>query len=399
MPITIIGCPFKTSYGAATEALRKALEKRTGKAVAWVASNCGCGDQAEIDRQFQMPGCTYFEMYHISRYPSRQRWKNWVKSKARNVLAHLRARRYGKLSAGAEVVNFQQTLYAFGSSVLFQWLHQPSSAARVVTVHELDREQLQRPADNKTYNLADAIIVPHGAMKDQLIGLGVDPNKIEIVVHGTDLPVLEEKQPREGIVYYAAHHPLAGKGLHAVLAAMALLKTRLGSQAPKLKVHGYFSVEDLAVVKDLAAEAGLANDVSWFVQIPMAEALRLYQSSLLCLLPFTGSSAGLAAATAAAAGLPVIATRNAGIPEHLGENVLWLERDNAAEIVQQVETLLSSAELRRDLSGRLRQRARQYLSWDVVAEKTLAVYERALRRKRNHSSVRPPALALEAPTS
>ena len=39
--------------------------------------------------------------------------------------------------------------------------------------------------------------------------------------------------------------------------------------------------------------------------------------------------------------------------------------------------------LRRDLSRRLRQRAENYLSWDVVADKTLAVYDRALRRKMN----------------
>ena len=86
-------------------------------------------------------------------------------------------------------MNFQQTLNAYGSTVLFHWLNQRSQAARVVTIHELDRHQLENPESNKTYNKADAIIVQQGAMKDQLIGLGVDPGKIEIVLHGTDLPV------------------------------------------------------------------------------------------------------------------------------------------------------------------------------------------------------------------
>ena len=261
------------------------------------------------------------------------------------------ARKYRKLSAGAEVVNFQQTLNAYGSTVLFHWLNQRSQAARVVTIHELDRHQLESPESNKTYNKADAIIVQQGAMKDQLVGLGVNPNKIEIVLHGTDLPAIDEHQAREGIIFYCGHHPLKGKGLQAVFQAMAVLKTHLGSKTPKLKVHGYFGGDDLAAVKNLAAQSGLENDIAWLIQMPMPEVIRQYQSSLLCLLPFTGSFAGLAAATAAAVGLPVIATKNAGIPEHIGENAIWIDSDNAEEIVAQIENLLGSADLRRDVLG------------------------------------------------
>jgi pyrroloquinoline quinone biosynthesis protein E len=286
------------------------------------------------------------------------------------------------------VVNFQQILNAYGSTVLFHWLNQRSQAARVVTIHELDRHQLERPESNKTYNNADAVIVQQGAMKDQLVRLGVDANKIELVLHGTDLPAMDESQPREGVMFYGGHHPLEGKGTHAVFQAMALLKTRLGRTAPKLKVHGYFSAEDLTALKELAAQWGLKNDVTWFNQIPMPEALREYRSSLLCVLPFMGSFAGLAATTAAAVGLPVIATKHAGIPEHIGENGIWIDSDNAEEIVEKTERLLGSEELRRDLSHRLRKRAEWCLSWDAVADQTLAVYERALQRKRAGAACR-----------
>ncbi len=385
MQVTLIACPFKTSYGAASESLKKALEKKTGKAVQWLASNCGCGDDVEINRQFQMPGCTYFDMITITDHPTPNRWKLRLKLEARKFFYYFRARKYRKLAAGAEVVNFQQTLNAYGSTVLFHWLNQRSQAARVVTIHELDRHQLASPESNKIYNKADAIIVQQGAMKDQLIGLGVDPGKIEIVPHGTDLPPSDEGRAREGIVFYGGHHPLKGKGLHAVFKAMALLKTRLGPAAPKLKVHGYFSAEDLAAVQALAAQFGLAGGVAWLNQISMPEVVQQYRSSLLCLLPFTGSFAGLAAATAAAVGLPVIATKNAGIPEHIGEDGVWIGGDNAEEIAAQIERLLGSEQLRCELSQRLRKRAEQCLSWDVVAGKTLTVYERALRQKMNYA--------------
>jgi glycosyltransferase involved in cell wall biosynthesis len=79
--------------------------------------------------------------------------------------------------------------------------------------------------------------------------------------------------------------------------------------------------------------------------------------------------------------LPIIATKHAGIIEHIGENGIWLESDSTDEIATQIERLLGADALRRDLSKRLRKRAEECLDWDVVAESTLAVYERAIERK------------------
>jgi len=381
MQVTFIACPFKTSYGPATESLKKAIERKTATKVEWVASNCGCGDDVEINRQFQMPGCKYFEMITITDHPSRNRLKLWLKLRAREFFYYFRARKYRHLSAGAEVVHFQQTLNAYGSTVLFHWLRQPSQAARVVTIHELDRHQLASPDSNQAYNAADAIIVQQGAMRNRLVVLGVDPEKIEIVLHGADLPAMDENQAREGIMYFCGHHPWEGKGLRGMFEAVAMLKSSRGAAAPRLKVHGYLSGEDLVSLKNLAAQWGLTNDITWLNQSPMTDVVRQYNSSLLCVLPFTASFAGLAAANAAAVGLPVIGTKHAGIVEHIGENGVWLEDDSAGQIAAQIERLLKDAELRRDLSRRLRERAEEHLSWDAVADATFAVYERAIERK------------------
>ncbi len=381
MRVTFIACPFKTSYGPATESLKKAIERKTATKVEWVASNCGCGDDVEINRQFQMPGCKYFEMITITDHRCPNRLKFWVKLRAREFFYYFRARKYRHLSAGAEVMHFQQTLNAYGSTVLFHWLRQSSQAARVVTIHELDRQQLTSPKSNQAYNEADAIIVQQGAMRDQLVDLGVDPNKIEIVVHGADLSPNDENPAREGIMFFCGHHPWQGKGLQGMFQAVALLKTRLAAAAPRLKVHAYLSGEDLVSLKNLAAQLGLTNDITWLNQSPMTDIVRAYGSSLMCVLPFTASFAGLAAANAAAVGLPVIGTKHAGIVEHIGENRVWLENDSAEEISAQIERLLKDADLRRDLSRRLRERAEKHLSWDAVADATLAVYERAIQRK------------------
>ena len=47
MKITLIGCPFRTTYGGYISALRSGLERAAGSPVQWVASNCGCDDPIE----------------------------------------------------------------------------------------------------------------------------------------------------------------------------------------------------------------------------------------------------------------------------------------------------------------------------------------------------------------
>ena len=43
----------------------------------------------------------------------------------------------------------------------------------------------------------------------------------------------------------------------------------------------------------------------------------------------------------------MIATKNAGILEHIGENGIWIDNDSTEQIVEQIEKLLASEDLRR----------------------------------------------------
>ena len=64
MQVTLIACPFKTSYGAASESLKKAIEKKTGRTVEWVASNCGCGDDVRSQPAVSDAGLQVFRNDH-----------------------------------------------------------------------------------------------------------------------------------------------------------------------------------------------------------------------------------------------------------------------------------------------------------------------------------------------
>ncbi len=383
MRMTIICCPFKTSFGSYASSLKAAVENKTGDTVQWVGSNCGCGDPIEKSRQFLMPRsqCDYFEMPVFTDTLSPKVWKRPLKTMARSVLLPIRGKRYANMSKNSEVVHFQQILNAYGSQVVFSWLQQPSNASRIVTIHELDVDQLKNPKRNELYNLADAIIVHCEEMKQHLIRLGVQQERIHIVLHGTSIPAPLPEDSREDIVFYGGHKLMSGKGIDALFKAWSIIQQKMAARTPLLKIHGHYGTDIPEEALRLAAQHGIADRIVWLNQIPEEESVRLYRRSLLCVLPYTGSFAGFAASLAAACRLPIVCTRKAGLPDHLGDTAVWVDENSPEPLAERIIELLNSEPRRRQLGNQLLKRAETFLQWDVIADQTLKIYEDTILKK------------------
>ena len=156
------------------------------------------------------------------------------------------------------MVHFQQILNSYGSNAVFHWLKQPSRAIRVVTVHELDPDQLEFPERNKTYELADGIIVHCEEMKKQMVKLSVPEDKIHVVLHGATVPVSLPETPRSGIMFYAGHKVMTNKGIQTLFQAMAIIQKRMGEKTPTLKIHGHYGETVPREAEKLAAASGLS---------------------------------------------------------------------------------------------------------------------------------------------
>ena len=391
MRVTFICCPFKTSFGSYASSLKVAIEQQTGNSVQWIGSNCGCGDPIEKNRQFQIPQeqCGYFELPIFADTVSKIAWKRSLKSAARSVFLPMRGKRYAAMSQDAEVVHFQQILNAYGSQVVFTWLQQPSSASRIVTVHELDADQLQFPKRNAIYNLADAIIVHCEEMRQHLIRLGVRPEKVHTVLYGVHLPAsaafsskaAAEPAEKSGIVFYGGHKLMSGKGLETLFKAMSILKREMPASVPLLKIHGHYGTDTPQEALQLATQYEIADRVVWLNQIPEEQAFSLYQQSLLCVLPYTGSFAGYAASLACACRLPVVCTRKAGLPDHLGETAVWIDESSPEQLAARISELLNDEPRRRWVGEQLFKRAETLMHWDVIAGQTLKIYQASAHEK------------------
>ena len=381
MDVKIISCWFASSYGVYTDALRRSLESRLGHEVGIVASNCGCGDAVALHRQFQDDRCDFFVVPNIKYFKSSSPLKYRLRTQARSLVNWERARQFHRRGDGADVVHFQQILNATGSVTVFHWLGMKSQAARVVTVHELDPHQLDFPASNLAYNRADRIIVHCQEMKDSLIWLGVQGERIEVVQHGVHLEPLPDG-PRDGIIFYGGHRLHSGKGLETLCEAMRRVKERLGAMTPVLRIHGHWGEATPEEGEQAARAAGLMDDIQWLNQIKPDAAIAEYRRALLCVLPYTGSFAGYAAGLAMAHGVPVIATRRAGLPDHLGDAARYVATNDADGLGQAILELLADERARQDLVTRARAHAEALLGWDTVAERTLDCYGRAIAAKR-----------------
>ncbi len=380
MRIKMVSCWFATSFGEYTNGLRHALERQFGTEVGVITSNCGCGDPVEINRMFQDRRCEFLEFPHITYFKSANPVKYWIRTEARKLLYQERARRYLRHTGDADVLHFQQTLNAFGSTAAFGWLRLPARAARVITVHELDPEQLDFPETNRMYNSADRIIVHTSDMYKELVDLGVDSEIIDLMSYGIDIGP-RPKGPKQGIIFYGGHTLWRGKGVDTLFQAMALVKERLRENTPELMIHGHYGDVVPEYGLRLAAETGIGGIVKWHNQMGSQATAEAYGKALLCVLPYTGSFAGLPAVNAMTYETAVIATRRAGLPDHLGDAAVWIPENDPQSLAEAVLRLLSDDSARRELAARGRARAESLFGWDTIAVKTMASYRAALVHK------------------
>jgi len=110
--------------------------------------------------------------------------------------------------------------------------------------------------------------------------------------------------------------------------------------------------------------------------IPRAQVPRLFQQASLVVLPYHEASQSAVVPLAYAFGRPVVATAVGGIPEVVshGQDGLLVPPRDAQALAQAVIRLLQDGEMRRRMGRAARQKCERELSWESIAQQTMAVY-------------------------
>jgi glycosyltransferase involved in cell wall biosynthesis len=137
---------------------------------------------------------------------------------------------------------------------------------------------------------------------------------------------------------------------------------------------------DVALV--LAGQQGWLYDPTWTAgvggvilpgYIHDEDIAALYSGAQALLLPSLYEGFGFPVAQAMAAGVPVVTSNVSSLPEVAGDGALLVDPRSPAELRNALDRLLSSPDLRRNLTERGREQAKRY-RWSACAEKSIGFF-------------------------
>jgi glycosyltransferase involved in cell wall biosynthesis len=257
-----------------------------------------------------------------------------------------------------------------------QWVAQPRYDLRwlerlrrsrplVLTAHNVvPHEGRVDPAQRRRlYSAFDRVVVHTRRGAEQLASLGVPPERVVRIPHGTfnapEVTPLEQPSGRTLLFFGLIRRY---KGLDTLVQALA------GIPFATLIVAGD-PLDPVAPVKQLANELGVADRIEWRLgYLPAEEVEALMREATVTVFPYlSGESASGALATALGRGRPAVVT------EILGETVreygagLVVPPGDAAALAEAVNHLLNDTGALQE-AFRGTERARRGLSWDAIGE-------------------------------
>ncbi|WP_295628169.1 glycosyltransferase family 4 protein [uncultured Corynebacterium sp.] len=210
---------------------------------------------------------------------------------------------------------------------------------------------------------------------DDLIGLGVEEDRISIIRNGVD-PVPEIAVGAE--CDPAVHDPCSSDGgprlvtlsrlvphkqIEHAIDAIAALTPTLPDAMLDVVGSGWWSDELLAY----AQERGVADRVVFHGQVSEEEKHLILARACVHVMPSRKEGWGLAVIEAAQHGVPTVGYRSsAGLRDSVVDGVTGLLADGPEELVDAVTTIVGDSQLRSFLGGEARERAETF-SWEATA--------------------------------
>jgi L-malate glycosyltransferase len=227
---------------------------------------------------------------------------------------------------------------------------------------------------------ADGVTVPSESLRATTLStLGLS-REVEVIPNFVDIELYRPapKSGKKRIVHNSNFRPL--KRVHDVVRIFAAVQQKVPCE---LVLIG--DGPERSRVERLVHELGLAAEVRFLgKQLHFVEVL---QASDLFLMPSAIESFGLAALEAMACGVPVVATRQGGVPEVVadGENGFLAEVGDVEAMAQSALRLLTDAALQQKLAAGARTTAVERFPMEPMIDRWEEYYRRVLSTSRPSS--------------
>jgi starch synthase len=263
----------------------------------------------------------------------------------------------------------------------------------VITIHD-PRSHLGDHSSKRTsqrvmdfgYRRADRVIVHASAMRQAVVEtLGIPEQRIDVVPHitiGESVEAGQSMAEDENLILFFGRI-WQYKGLEYLIRAQPMIT----AQVPNARIMIAGRGDDLDAYRRMMTDPDkfiIRND--W---ISYEERIELFQRASVVALPYIEATQSGVIPIAYTFSKPVVCTRTGGLPEMVDDGTTGYvvpPRDEAA-LAESIVTLLKDRQLRRTMGEHGRRKLDTEWCPTVIAEQTLAVYQRAIGgRKSEHAS-------------
>jgi glycosyltransferase involved in cell wall biosynthesis len=282
--------------------------------------------------------------------------------------------------------HYDVIFYPAGSEVIPLFQHVPGVAVVNNVLSDLfrtNRNPFLKFAHITALKRTDAIIASSQFIRKDLISLGINPEKIEVIHHGIDhshfyphtefeddtVPIKPFSIKRPFIIY-ASRLQNAEKKHVELIKAFSLFKkqTSLPHRLVLAGDEGDYSDE----VRKAASESEFASDIFITGYFPHEHLPELYSCADACIFPSVTEGVGLPVIEAMATGIPVACAKAGSLPEIAGDCAYYFNPDDIEETANAINTVITDTKVReRLLKGGFEWTKR--FSWEKTAARTVEV--------------------------
>jgi glycosyltransferase involved in cell wall biosynthesis len=232
---------------------------------------------------------------------------------------------------------------------------------------------------------ADQIIsVSENTLKDLGKLFTFQDSKVSVIPNGVE-PILGDKSsesankitlPERYILFVGTRRP--HKNINGLIHALKVVRVKF--DLPIELVIAGKAYADYRDPEKTASDTGMTNFVHFKNFVSDAQLPRLYRKAEAFVLPSFYEGFGIPLIEAMANKTPVIGSDRSSIPEVIGSAGLLVNPERPDDIADKIFQICTDQRLRQRLIDAGLERSRQF-SWKRIAEATLEVYIKALRKR------------------
>jgi len=257
------------------------------------------------------------------------------------------------------------------------WLQSPFHNAKqqsgLQRVYQYAYSSLNARWEKKILGRARHVVAVSEMVRRELLEIGVPDEKIDVIVNGVDLREFAPG-PADRRSLGLPETPVLGLFVGDIKSPIKNLDTVLRALVDVPGVHlAVAGTLDGSPYPALAADLGVADRVHFLGF--RRDVAALMRAADVFLLPSRRDSCPLVLLEALASGLPVIASRNVGNANLLGDTAGFVldDPEDAGTLAAHLTTLAGDASVRTDMSRAARTVAEQH-SWNRMAERYLTLF-------------------------